>query len=605
MQTKTVSLLLPAIAAVSGFAPVLTATASTITVNSTLDTIANDGACTLREAIIAANTNAASSDTSNGCAAGDAPVDTIAFHIPDADSGCTGAAPKVCTITITSATPSCTACLPDITAPVLIDGYTQPNASANTLAIGDDATILIRINASNVTGASALHLAGGSTGSTVRGLSIVKAGGDADNLGYLLTINSGSINNTIAGNFIGVEPDGATVSTNHVVFAALEIANSGGNTIGGAASAARNLIATGAGNGIAVNIESNSATNVVQGNYVDLDAAGSQGIGNASIGINIAAGGNTVGGSGAGEGNVIGTWGTVGLQFAFGGAGGAVSGKGNLIGTDATGTVALAAGAYGVFIGGSTDTVTVGGSAAGEGNLIHGTVNGIWVNGDAAVGKTPKIQGNHINVSLDGSVPFPSVASGIVVSAGLGGTIGGEGPGEGNVITASGANAITVSFAKDWSFLGNSMYNNGFGISLGSADVKAQPVPNDTDDADTGPNNRQNYPVLSGDVLLSKTSMHISGSLNSEASKTYRIEFFANAGCDLTGHGQGKIFLPLAVPLDVTTSPNDVAFGPISLTTPKDRHVITATATDPDGNTSEFSDCSQEDTIFSDGVDGD
>jgi hypothetical protein len=130
-------------------------------------------------------------------------------------------------------------------------------------------------------------------------------------------------------------------------------------------------------------------------------------------------------------------------------------------------------------------------------------------------------------------------------------------------------------------------------------------LPNDTDDADTGANNRQNYPVLSNDIILSKTSMHISGSLNSEASKTYRIEFFANAGCDASGHGQGKIFLPLAVPLDVTTSPNDVAFGPIALTVPVDRHVITATATDPDGNTSEFSECSQEDTIFSDYFEGD
>jgi hypothetical protein len=54
----------------------------------------------------------------------------------------------------------------------------------------------------------------------------------------------------------------------------------------------------------------------------------------------------------------------------------------------------------------------------------------------------------------------------------------------------------------------------------------------------------------------------------------------------------------------VTTNPNDITFGPISLTTPIDRHVITATATDPAGNTSEFSDCSTDDTIFSDSFEG-
>jgi len=205
MQTKTVSLLLPAIAAVSGFAPAVTATAATITVNSTLDTtVNNDGKCTLREAIIAANTNAASGNTSGECAAGEggAVVDTIAFHIPDADSGCDSSTSKICTIALTSA-------MEPVTAPVVIDGYSQPNASANGQTVGDDAAILIRIDASNVSGGSAMELTYGSDGSTVQGLSIVKSGG-VSNVGYLMKVISN--NTTVAGNFIGVEPDGATVS---------------------------------------------------------------------------------------------------------------------------------------------------------------------------------------------------------------------------------------------------------------------------------------------------------------------------------------------------------------------------------------------------------
>jgi hypothetical protein len=338
----------------------------------------------------------------------------------------------------------------------------------------------------------------------------------------------------------------------------------------------------------------------VQGNYFDLDASGSLGIGNAVIAINVDAGGNTIGGSASGAGNVIGTWGAVGLQFAFGSAG-AVSAQGNSIGTDATGTVALAAGPYGIFIGGSNGTVTIGGSLANEGNLIRGTLNGIWVNGDAAAG-TPVIQGNHIGVSLDGSVPLPSGTSGIAVSAGGGGgSIGGTAAGERNVIAYSGANAVVVAFASGWAILGNLIYGNGFGISLGGSDNVSPPTPNDLDDPDTGPNNRQNYPVLGPGVVGPKTTVHVSGSLNSEANKTYRLEFFANAGCDKSGHGQGKIFVDS---INVMTNPNDIAFGPLALTTPIDRHVITATATDPNGNTSEFSDCSTDDTIFSDSLEG-
>src|SRR6266540_2467096 len=85
------------------------ASASTITVNSTAETTANDGACTLREAIIAANTNTASGAAAGECAAGQAfpTVDTIAFNI--SGSG-------VHTINAAST-------LPPITEAVLIDGY--------------------------------------------------------------------------------------------------------------------------------------------------------------------------------------------------------------------------------------------------------------------------------------------------------------------------------------------------------------------------------------------------------------------------------------------------------------------------------------------------
>jgi hypothetical protein len=113
-------------------------------VTGTGDTIANDGVVTLREAITAANTNA---DPSGDTTPGDPGVNTIAFNI----SG-TG----VHTIHPTSA-------LPTITDPMIIDGYSQPGSSANTLADGDDTVLLIELSRGDLPINGLTITAGGST----------------------------------------------------------------------------------------------------------------------------------------------------------------------------------------------------------------------------------------------------------------------------------------------------------------------------------------------------------------------------------------------------------------------------------------------------------
>src|SRR5262245_12811684 len=85
----------------------------------TVTTTADSGLGSLRQAILDANGNAGS--------------DTIDFAIPGAG---------VHTISPASA-------LPPITDPVLLDGYTQPGSSPNTLADGDDAVLLIELDGSN------------------------------------------------------------------------------------------------------------------------------------------------------------------------------------------------------------------------------------------------------------------------------------------------------------------------------------------------------------------------------------------------------------------------------------------------------------------------
>jgi hypothetical protein len=131
---------------------------------------------------------------------------------------------------------------------------------------------------------------------------------------------------------------------------------------------------------------------------------------------------------------------------------------------------------------------------------------------------------------------------------------------------------------------GNSIYgNSGLGIDLSGDGV----TPNDACDADTGPNNLQNYPVITS--VTNGASTRVQGTLNSAASLTYRLEFFANANCDASGHGEGKTFLGyFDVTADNTCNASfDVTFSVATISS----QAITATATDQSGNTSEFSSC--------------
>src|SRR5262249_54256869 len=164
--------------------------AATITVNSIADAIANDGQCTLREAIIAANTNIASGAAAGECAAGGAGLDTIAFNI---------AGVGVRTIKPVSR-------MPTPPEPLLIDGYTQPGASPNTRATGDNAVLLIEIDGSSMAPSEPLFVFGPTSAATVRGLAINRVPAASFLIGP--TYLGASSGNTIAGNFIATDPSG-------------------------------------------------------------------------------------------------------------------------------------------------------------------------------------------------------------------------------------------------------------------------------------------------------------------------------------------------------------------------------------------------------------
>jgi parallel beta-helix repeat protein len=197
------------------------------------------------------------------------------------------------------------------------------------------------------------------------------------------------------------------------------------------------------------------------------------------------------------------------------------------------------------------------------------------------------LQGNFIGTDPTGTAPLPNSSSGVAITDSSMNIIGGSASGAGNVISGNGAVGVLIQGASSGNqVLGNSIYDNGgIGIDLGGDG----PTANDANDLDSGPNDLQNFPVLTS-ALATPTSIRIQGTLNVGIpfASGYRIEFFSSPTCDPSGFGEGKVFLGSA---DVMRE----AFGdaPIDATLPAQNaagNAITATATNG-LDTSEFSAC--------------
>ena len=519
-------------------------TAATFTVTNTNDS----GAGSLRQAILDANANPG--------------LDTIAFNI--SGSG-------VHTIALSTT-------LDTITGPVFLDGYSQPGASANTLAVGNDAVIRIKIDAG--TGNPGIGLQAGSDGSTIRGLSIAGTGGS------LILLSSG--NNAITGNFIGVDPDGSTVVGTNI---GIQISFTNGNVIGGTDPAARNVMASTGGD----LMQADGSGTIIQGNYLSLNAAGTAGIGAAQRAIDVEVGDTVmIGGSAPGAANVIGTWTVRAVQLGEAGAFNAsnVTVQGNLIGTDVTGTVELSnGGADGISIGLAPNAKILDNVVANRSGI------GIDMIGSSLGVTGITIQGNKIGTDVTGTLPLPNGQCGIHVQDSWGpanGTIGGTGAGEGNVIAYSGTHGISImGNAGPWTIVGNSMFRNGrLGITLGGScgDPSASPDPNDPGDADTGPNLRQNFPIIKTvNHLAPETGgTEILGKFDSTPSTDFMLDFYADPACSNFPREflQGRTYLGSA-----PISTDGAGHFDFDVTLPVVTEAgarITATATDPNGNTSEF-----------------
>jgi hypothetical protein len=424
--------------------------------------------------------------------------------------------------------------LPSISEPIIIDGLSQPGTSPNANPAGVGLDSVLLIE---INGANAGLLPDGVL-DLAAGNSTVRG----------LVINraqgpdielKGSGNDLIAGNFLGTDASGTAVfppnSSSGGTLDGVFLKSSANNTIGGTVAADRNLISGNGGNGIEIPL------------YLD-------------------------------TGNLI---------------------DGNLIGTDITGTKALGNGETGVATyGGNGSDSTVGGTAAGAGNVISGNRVGIRVAGPYVVER------NLIGTDPSGKLNVGNAQTGVLVSANgsgaqiVGNTIafngtGAMGQGAGVQINSGTTNGNGNLVSQNMIFS-----NFGIGIELGAlGQTGNQPVPT------PGPNNSQNAPIL-GSVTAAAGGTEVQGSLASVVGDTFRLEFFANAARDqstfsdilpvLPGEfAEGQTYVGSLVVTAVSASANFTANLPAL---PAGEPFVTAIATDitntgtgPVNNTSEFS----------------
>jgi hypothetical protein len=448
-------------------------------------------------------------------------TDTIAFNITG--TGCTGT-PTVCTIQPASS-------LPTLTDPVIIDGYTQAGSSPNTLAVGDNAVLLVEIDGIGINGAaSAFRIRSDNT--VIKGLVINRFTNPA------ISIETGQ-GHVIRGCFIGTDPTGTAAAGSPGPGIFILTSN---NTIGGPSPADRNVIsANGFQYGANVSLEANNGATVsgtvIQGNYIGTNAAGTAALGASLTGLLLYGATNvTIGGAATGEGNLISGHSYDAIDLSIPNCLSATSSiiiQGNFIGVDATGTLPIPNGKHGIYVGCMTHDTQIGGTAPGAGNLI-----------------------------ADNGVP-PLLGLGVFLDN-----------------TAGTGNAIRANLIYDNEGLG--IGNGGIGLGINTV------LPNDPGDGDTGPNNKQNFPIISS-ATPGAGNTHIVGALHSTPSTAFDLDFFSNEACIPFPHGylEGRIYLGSGV-----TTTDGSGTGLFDLTVPVQigagEHV-TATATDPGGNTSEIS----------------
>lgn len=522
--------------------------------------------------------------------------------------------------------------LPAITSPVILDGTTQPGFIDRPIVELDGTMAGLNVDGLVITAGT----------STIRGLIINRFNRD----GIVLKTNGG---NVVESCFLGTDSTGMLDLGNGR--GGLVISNVSNNRIGGATSAARNLIS---GNDLSgISLDGAGATgNEIQGNFIGTDITGVVALGNGgsastvagnwrAVHLNNYASNNTIGGTVPGAGNVIS--GNLGNGiFINGGSENKI--QGNFIGTNRDGTASLPNHIAGIQVYSGSNN-TIGGLVIEARNIISGNGVGISISGASVASEGNVVLGNFIGTNAQGTISLGNL-DGVRISVNAtNNTIGGTTPEARNVISGNtqygirlegsgvAGNDVSGNFiglgADGTSPLGNTShgvfiagsasnnciggadidagntiaFNGGCGISVlnGIANVILSNAifSNDSLGIDLGlngvtPNDPGDVDIGANTmqnfpVLTLATSGSITGTLNSTSNTVFILQFFANTACDTSGYGEGK---NLVGSTTVTTDSNGECNFTATLSVPMAHgQSLTATATDSSGNTSEFSLC--------------
>jgi len=472
-----------------------------IQVSTASDVVADDGLCSLREAISVSNTGGFSGGNFGECE-GTLDQDSIRFAI---GSG----TPQINVATA----------LPTISAPVTINGNTG-------------GATRVHIHGPNGTG-TGLELGSASDGSTLRFLEI-------DN--FLYGVFAGHATATVVGNVISGNNIGIFATQSSLTIGGVRTSNSTDQCLGDC-----NRIS---GNALGIYLELMESYSV-RGNFIGVGPLGAGAQANTSNGILVSAGNGTIGGTTPGERNVISGNGEYGLKLVNC----TCSVIGNFVGTDVTGNKAIPNGAGGMWV--RDGHASVGGTAAGEGNLISGnTGHGLFVQGWSGLNGF-SAYGNRLGVK-DGGGALGNGGDGIRVHGEAGPVsnvdIGSEASGAPNVIAYNAGAGIRIKPCADRvTMRGNSIFGNtGQGIVI-EPGLSVCPLTN----GGIQPPSISGLSPISGTSCANCTVDIYSDS--ADEGRTWEGSVLAN------GSGAWQLGVEVA-------GPN-----------------VTATATDSNGNTSEFS----------------
>uniref|UniRef100_UPI0018E525C7 beta strand repeat-containing protein n=1 Tax=Pleomorphovibrio marinus TaxID=2164132 RepID=UPI0018E525C7 len=397
------------------------------------------------------------------------------------------------------------------------------------------------------------------------------------NTNFGVTLFSNANSNVFNNNLIGTNKDGNAAIANLRGFNIFESSN---NEIGGYLGI-RNIISGNTQDGILIN---NASNNKISNNFIGLDNGGAK-LANGGSGISISgqsATGNLIGGDSEGERNVISGNTSRGITLLSGANGNTVAG--NYLGTNPEGTAGIP-NSIGINLASSNSNTIVG-------NLISGnTDQGIYlVNSDAN-----SFYSNLIGTQADGISPMPNSLGMAIFNSSDNNNIGGLASGEANTVAFNTNRGIWIDAVPFLSnnnppinnrISGNNIFDNtNLGIVLG----ENGPTPNDPEDADTGPNKLQNFPEIQGNASFDGSNISLRYFVPSApANSAYpiQVEFFID-----DGNRQGKEFLYVDSFTEEDydlSEPKFINFALPAGSTFAVGAAVLGTATDADGNTSEF-----------------